>query len=214
MRYFAFGLSILFHPLLCLTYGLLLLLLANPYLFGYHHFNAASLLLIKCIAYTFLLPVLTTLLMQLLGLVRSLELDSREERFGPLIAALVFNTWFLVNVIQNPEVPGEFSVFVLGTCIALGLSFFLNVFTKISLHAVGLGGLLGMIIVMGWVYKLDRVGIGPVHIHFLMVIYLVCIIVGLVGSMRIYLAAHDKKEIYIGWSVGLVSILIALRYLS
>jgi hypothetical protein len=214
LRFTAIGLSVFFHPLLVLTYGLLLLAFANPFLFGQSSLRGSTaVLLVKCFSYTFVLPLLTTLLMSLLGMVKSLSMPSKEERIGPLIAALVFYTWFLMNMLDNPNIPKEFDVFVLGVCIALGLAFFANVFIKVSLHAVGLGGLTVMVLLMGWKYGIDYVYLGGFGIHMLVILAVILLMAGLVTSVRIFIGVHRRIEIYSGFLIGTISLFIAMRYL-
>lgn len=146
-------------------------------------------------------------------MVKSLTMPSKEERIGPLIAALVFYTWFLMNVLDNPNVPKEFDVFVLGVCIALGLAFFANVFIKLSLHAVGMGGMTMMVLIMGWKYGVDYVYLGEFGIHMLVILAVFLVIAGLVTSVRIFLGSHRKIEIYSGFLIGAISLFLAMRYL-
>lgn len=213
MRLGAHILAYLFHPLLILSYSLLILLAADPFGFGVSSPWEKMPLIVITLLYTFFLPLITTIFMVLTGLIDSVYLDKKEDRIGPLIAAVIFYTWFLMNMIDNPEIPPVFSVIVLGSLIALSFSFVLNIFSKISLHAVGMGGLLGACFLLYTYYDYDSISVGPYVIHFFIVILSVVLLCGLVGSSRLALGAHIKKDIYGGALVGFASQLLAMRFL-
>ena len=213
MRGLAYFFSSLFHPLIVLTYGLFYLLLTNPYAFGSSHWSGQSLLLIKCFIYTFLFPLLGVVMMRMLGLNTTLRLPKKEDRIGPLIIVIVFYVWFLVNIFSNPDIPQLFVQFVLGATIAVSLSFFFNVFIKISLHAVGLGGAIGLIAIGGYIYQAEYMSIGIYELHYFVSLIILVLLAGLICSLRLLTEAHIPKEIYGGLLVGLSAQFIAMRIL-
>ena len=213
MGLFAHILAYIFHPLLILSYCLLILLSADPYGFGVSSPWEKMPLIVITLLYTFFLPLITTIFMVLTGLIDSIYLPKKEDRIGPLIAAIIFYTWFLMNVLDNPEIPAVFNVLCLGSLIALSLSFLLNIFSKISLHAVGMGGLMGACFILYAYYEYETILIGHYSIHFFVFLLVVIVLSGLVGSSRLSLSAHIKKDIYGGALVGFASQLLAMRFL-
>ncbi len=214
MRVVAQVISVVFHPLLVLTYGLVVLLSFNPYAFGANSISDRVPLVVLCLAYTFVLPFLSIVFMAMLGMVDSVQLKKREERIGPLIICIVFYTWFFLNMNHNMDTPTVLSTFVLGSVIALSISFFVTVFSKLSLHAVGMGGLLGLCAMMFWHFGYDHLVISGYLVHIRLVFIFILLLSGLVASIRLWLGAHIPKDIYGGLLVGFTSQFIALRYLS
>ena len=141
--------SFVFHPLFILTYGLILLMLINPYIFLVQDPRDKGLIVISTFLLSAFFPLVAIFMMKSLGLISSFKMEDRMERIGPLVATSIFYLWLFLNIKDNPGIPGAFSFFVLGSTIALFLSFFLNIFQKISLHAVGMGGLIAGLILMG-----------------------------------------------------------------
>lgn len=218
LRGFAKLISVLFHPLLILTYMLVLLLAANPYLFGVNRLQDRMPLILLIFLSTFVIPTIAVSMMKLLGLVRTLALESREERIGPYIITGIFYLWLFVNFLHDPRVPVAFTSFVLGATIGLFLAFFINIFSKISAHAVGMGGLLAMIVITMFLYSYDTLTVyagwfGQIEISMATVLILAILLAGMVGTSRLLLQAHDMQDLSGGFLVGFVSQFIALQIL-
>ena len=212
--------SIIFHPLLIVTYMLTLILLINPYLFGVRDITEkrATIFLLGIVLSTFFLPLFATLMLKLLGMTKSLELEEREERYIPYIITGAFYLWIVVNFFNNSDIPREFTVFILGATIALFLSFFINLFSKISAHAVGMGGLLAMVVITLLLFSygsfsIPLLGIATLSMSMNSLLLLVILLTGLVGTCRLILEAHDPFDVYGGYIVGFSSQFIALRIL-
>ena len=218
LRFFAQLVSIIFHPLIMLTYMLILLLLVNPYLFGVAKIGDASKLIIGVFVSTFFLPAFAILLMRGLGFIKSFEMRDKQERIGPFIATAIFYLWIFQNVVKSSSFPTAFSVCVLGATIALFVDFLINLFYKVSLHATGVGGLVGMVIVTMWMFSYGTFNwttpsgdIFQISMNLLLATAL--FIAGLVGTCRLILAAHEPKELLIGYLVGFFCQVIALKIL-
>ena len=207
--------SILGHPLLMLTYSLLLLLALNPYAFSVRSLTdkPAMLLLISVFTTSFLLPGFGVALLKPLGLVKSLALADKQERIGPYILSGVFYLWLYKNLASGGQAPALYTTFVLGATIGLFFAFFVNIFTKISAHAVGMGGLIAMLLMTGsvWgdtVFNIPMFG-GAVQLSLNVVIAFVVILAGLVGTARLTLEAHTPADLYRGYAAGFVAMLLA-----
>lgn len=210
--------SYLFHPLFVITYILLILFQINPYLFSVQDLHSKGLLVISVVMLSVFFPILAIVMMKALGLIQSIEMKDRTERIGPLIVTGLFYLWLFVNIKNNNLIPEAFSFFVLGATIGLFIAFFINNFSKISLHTVGAGGLLAGVFLIRYFFSyesflisLGSMGIYKVHVDLLLM--LVIIIVGLIGSSRLVLKAHDSSDIYGGYLVGILSQIIAFRIL-
>lgn len=210
--------STVFHPLLILTYSLILLLLVNPYIFGVNSIAFQSRLILLIFMSTFLLPAFSVFMMRNLGLVDSMQLKTKQERIGPYIITGVFYLWMFVNFKSNPTIPEAYTIFVLGATIGLFAAFFINIFSKISTHTVGMGGLIGMVMITMLLFSYDSFTIestyfGTIQMSMNALLMIVIVIAGLVGTSRMILDAHTNKELYLGFFVGIFTQFIALFYM-
>jgi len=154
--------------------------------------------------------------MRFLGLIESLEMKEKTERIGPLIVTSIAYLWIFLNIRTHDGLPQVFTAFVLGAIIALFVAFFINNFTKISLHAVGLGGLLmatiNVMTMSERAYANFSIGnLISFSIHNLFLLALIFMIVGAVLSSRLYLKAHQLQDVAGGLLVGVLGQLIAIK---
>ena len=220
MKIAAQFLSIIARPLLMLTYMLLLLLLVNPYLFGVNSIgDLESKKLILSVFFTsFFLPAIAIFLMRKLDLISSMDMREKKDRIGPFIVTGVFYLWVFQNVLRNNDMPTAFLIAVLGTTVGLFLCFLINLFFKISLHASGIGGFIGMVLITMWLYSYGTFEmwlpfIGSCSISINLVLILGLLIAGLIGTARLGLGAHTSRELYAGFALGLLCQFIALKIL-
>jgi len=207
--------SVLFHPLFIIGYVLVILLSINPYLFVVQDEQARFLLIFSVIMLTIFFPLFAVFMMKMLDLIKSYEMKEKTERIGPLIVTGTFYLWLFINIKDNSTIPGAFSFFVLGATIALFLALMLNSFTKISLHTVGMGGLLAGTFFIRYFFSYDsffvHLPFGTLNIHTNLVLLLVIIFAGAVGTSRLLLKAHSTMDVYGGYIVGVFAQLIAFR---
>lgn len=208
--------SIIMHPMFMITYVLLILFKFNPYLFGLASDKGQELFFISVVVLSIFFPLVAIFLMRGLNMISSLEMKDKQERVGPLIVTGMFYLWLFVNIKDNTAISEVFSFFVLGSTIALFISFFINNFSKISLHAVGMGGLLMGIFFIRQFFtyghaqvSLGSFGIYNVHIN--LVLGIVILLCGAVASSRLLLDAHKSTDISGGFLVGVISQIIAFK---
>lgn len=219
LRMLARIISILFHPLLIVTYMLVLLLLINPYLFGVSRVGdqASKLLILQVFLSTFFIPAFAVAMLRFMGMIESMEMKTRQERIGPYIITGIFYLWMFRNFLDNSQIPTAFTSFMLGATIGLFLAFFINIFTKISAHAVGMGGLLGMVVITLLLFSYDTFSMnlpfGVFEVSMSAVLAIAVLLAGLVGTARLLLQAHEPMDLYGGYLVGFSAQFIALRIL-
>lgn len=201
------------HPLLILFYGLLMALWLNSYAFGVHSVWAADQLMIICAVYTIFFPALSLLIMRGVGLLSSTQMPKKEDRWGPIIVCLVFYFWFYINVKHNPNLDPVFVSFVLGAALALSLGFLCALFSKVSLHAIAMGGLLGIASIYASFYSHLRAPLAGFDIHPFLVLILLIFLAGAVGTARLYLRAHDWSEVFLGFLIGFSAQFLAFGFL-
>jgi hypothetical protein len=216
-RIFAHIVSVIFHPLAIIPYVFGFLVYSNPTLFGFTSERMEGVVVISVISTAAMFPILAISLMKALGLVQSFQLHSSKERIGPLISTGLFFLWLYVNVRSNDSIPPAFSFFVLGSTIAVFLALVVNSFTKISLHAIGAGGMLtGMAFILlsfsyGYTYVFIPFTAIAFHVSDRALLGILFILAGAIGTARLMLHAHRPDEVYGGYLVGILSQLVAIR---
>ncbi len=217
LRFLAHFFSIICHPIFILTYMLLLLLMINPYEFGVNSIGQNKFLILMVFSSTVFIPGAAILMMRPLGLIESLRLEDRQERIGPYIITGIFYLWIFRNLLGQTNIPVLFKSFVLGATIGLFLAFFINLFSKISMHTVGMGGLLAMtLLVMGQASSSHfwfQLPFAQFEMSLTSLLMTVILLSGIVGTARLLLRAHDPQEIYGGYLVGLLTQFIAFQIL-
>lgn len=202
------------------TYALLLLMLINPYAFGVSNLSDAKavLLLVYVFTTSALIPGIGIAVMKPLGFVKNLESPDRQERTGPYIITGVFYLWLFKNLSSGGQAPPLYIVCLLGATISLFTAFFINIFTKISAHATGMGGLVGMILLTSRVWPGMTLGIpalsGTLQVSLTLALGVMVLMAGLVGSARLVLKAHVPQDLWQGYLVGFSSVWIANMVLS
>lgn len=210
--------SVIFHPLL-LNAGLILMVyLLNPYAFRINEEKELGVFFIMTGVIILLFPAVAILLMWKLGMIKSIVMDDKSERIGPLIAVMTCYIWFFINVNSSVIYPRTLTIIALGSCIAAGLGFFINNFTKISLHAIGAGGFLTGVLLIAFNFKTIPIRIpipllGTYEVSTIFVVLLTIFIAGLIGSSRLILKAHTSRDIYGGYITGSLAFLLAFRLL-
>ncbi len=195
--------SYLFHPLLIPTWMILLMQYANPYWF----FEIKAKLGVPVIAavtlYTFIYPMIAILLLRKLEFIDSLEMPDSKQRIIPMIITIVLYVWVYL-IFKSKGFPLIAKVFMMGTLVSLFLSFFINVFQKLSLHMVGISGALIASLLVLYTSAVD------IRSIFLLIV----VATGAVASARLYLEAHNWKEIYAGFLVGIFGQVFGLLIVS
>ncbi len=209
--FFARVISFFGHPLFILSYMLLLMLALNPFEFGVRDLTEqrAMLLFISVFSTTFLIPGVGVAMMKPLGLIKSLDMEDKQERTGPYIVTGVFYLWLFKNLYSGIAIPKIYIAFVLGATLGLFFAFFVNIFTKISAHATGMGGLVTMVLITVFTWPDHSLQIGSLHLSLVAVVGITVLVAGIVGSARLALNAHTPSDLFRGYVAGVSGVLIA-----
>ena len=210
MRLLANIISYVTHPLLGVTYILLLLLSVNPYLFGVNTLLEKAPLIALVFGSSFLIPGLVILMMVGLEMLPSLTMPERTDRTIPLIAVGTLYLGLFAFCRKAPEIPVAYTALVLGCVVGLFAAFFVNLFTKISLHTVGMGGLVAAVMVIMELFAYDHLVVPlaagrELHVSLVMLFIAVIVLAGLVGTARLILRAHELEDVFGGYVVGFLA---------
>ncbi len=201
MKLFFNVISTIFHPLLYAFYVLILILLVNPYIFGFNHISKAGVILIYSFVLSFFIPIIGILLLKGTGLISSIKMDKKMERIGPLIVTTIFYLWFFINCKNNTSIPLIYSLFVFGALISIILSFVINLVIKLSLHTMSIAGWCTYLFILFFNFS-DYVFPAPLLYRLILVS---TILLGVIAMGRLYLRAHIPKEIYLGLFIGVIA---------
>jgi hypothetical protein len=150
------------------------------------------LLLVAINAFAF--PLITVLLLKGLGFINSIFLKTQKDRIIPYIASMTFFFWTQYVLREQNFVPRILVAFMFGVFISSSAALIANIYHKISMHAIGMGGMLGLFLVI--MQQNTMLMTGPLTIALL--------ITGIVCTSRMIVSDHQPKEIYAGLVVGLL----------
>ncbi len=202
-RLFTGFFSYLFHPVFIPIYVSLFLVYIHPTAFtGFSDAAKKQTILIIILNLVFF-PLISVLLLKAVGFIDSVFLRTRKDRIIPYIAAGIFYFWTYTVFRQQPQYPLLLTSFVLGIFIASSAALIANIYFKISMHAIAMGGWLGFFIIIS--HTQSMLMTWPVAA--------VLLLAGLVCSARLLLRNHNPAEIYAGLLVGAVTQLAAAMFI-
>ena len=193
--------SLILHPIFMPLLALYLSLTILPELeFTISH-NLKLIYFIVIIS-TIVLPLISILILIKIGRLSSVEMMHHKERVLPLFnttACMLFGYFFLQTILlYAPLLMAEF----LGAIIIISLASILSSFWKISLHMLGIGGILGVFIAIQLLYK---------NTNTLIIIFV--LLSGILASARLNEKAHNKSQVYVGFLVGLlIELIVVVNY--
>jgi membrane-associated phospholipid phosphatase len=191
MKLFANIISILFHPLLMVTYGMLMAL--NFTYLSIYPLALKLHLLGGVFLCTVAVPGAIILLMVKNKMIDDMELSNRRKRIMPYFLFIASNMACLFYLFRMHLPFWVLSMFM-GICIALFAALCINFVWKISIHTLGTGGLFGAIAGIARIQTANP--------YWLLITVL--IVAGLVGVSRIILNKHTPMQVYAGFLLGLV----------
>lgn len=199
LRWPAHFLSYLFHPIFIPLYAVLFLVYVHPsYFSGFSDsikFRTILILIQNAIFY----PLFCILLLKGVGFITSIFLRTQQDRIIPYIACGIFFFWAFLVYKQQPIYPRILPAFMLGVFLASSAALIANIYFKISMHAIGLGGWLGLFLVIA--RSSSMLMTWPLAA--------VIFITGLVCTARLLVSDHTQKEIYTGLALGVLSQFVA-----
>ncbi len=197
-RRFAQALSYLLHPAVHPLLGILIILELTPYFIETRILIYALLLVFTG---TYIFPMAVSWLAYRMGYIESLEMRRADDRRLPyLIGAL---SYYIVAVaVDALGLPTEAYFYLLACTMVIVVHLIMLALLKPSAHLAGLGGLLGLLFSLSWKFS----------VNYLPLIAGALLLSGFLASARMYLKAHDGKEILLGFFSGLVVVILVMLY--
>ncbi len=193
------AISYIFHPVFIPLYVFYYFIFLDTTLFA--GFSAQSKLRTMAFAGLNLVffPLLTTLLLKALGFIQSIFLRTQRDRIIPYIAYSIF-AFSAYNVLSKAGIyPPITAAFVLGILLASSAGLMCNIYSKVSMHTIGVGGLVGVFVVLVYVAGIKMAW--PIATA-------LCI-AGLVGTARLQVSDHNTTQVYLGFVIGILSQVVA-----
>lgn len=164
--------------------------------------SQAPFILITSILFTLLLPLISVCVFLLTGKIQSLEMLNKEERILPLFMSIL---WMILGYIIMKEVfmgnPIIKSIY-LGAIYTLVITTLITIKWKISLHMIGIGGAVGVFLALQVLY-------GGLYSVLLLSIFFS----GLLAYARLELKAHNTQQVYCGFMLSFLVMIINVLYL-
>lgn len=190
--------SFVFHPALMPTYAFLLAVNFLPMLSDLTSNKQKIDLLRIVFIFTFLIPVISVIVLKKIKIVSSYYIENKSERKLPLLIAIISYYVLLLFFQEQSSLGFYYNKFLvstllnqllLGALLILIFSFIISNFWKISLHMLGIGGVVGAFFAL---HSPDTL--------FLILLLLWCS--GLVAYARINENAHTCNQVYAGFLAG------------
>ncbi|MGI9551609.1 MAG: hypothetical protein ACR2MT_10445 [Aurantibacter sp.] len=199
MRLFLKAISYIFHPLFVPIAGTLAYFIITP---KYSPLELQSGNILPIFILTVIIPIIFYLILLNIGVVSSIFMPSVKERIYPVIIHIVLLLMIVLKVIPNNYIA-ELNYYFVGLIIsALATLLLIFLKLKVSMHLMGMGSLFMFLVCLSIHFE-KNITIG---------LSLFTLAIGLVATSRLYLKAHSKPEVLIGFFIGLIAQLFTVRF--
>lgn len=199
LRVLAHVVSIVLHPIFVPLIGTWLIIEAHPLQFAGFSSKALFGVYGSVVSNTILLTGFTVVILKQLHFIKSIRLRTQNDRIIPYIATMTFYFWGFLVFKHQTAIPVVLTAFMLGNFLAVVLAFLSNLVLKISMHALGMGGLLGLMFCF----------FGDPYFNIAFPLTVVIVVAGIVCTSRLILQEHTLREIYWGVLFGVFAQLVA-----
>ncbi len=156
-----------------------------------------SFIYLSVLLFTFILPVTILPLLLYSGLSKSLQFSERSERLIPLYLTLFLYLASFLLIRQLP-VSLVYPRFLFSASLSVFFVLAISYFWKISAHLVGWGGIVGLVSVLSFRFQSD-----------LMIFLILAILAaGVTAFARLRLDEHNPLQVYSGFLLGLMTMLL------
>lgn len=193
--------SYLFHPILIPTYAYAIL--SNTSIFRWLITPQVNIYIIALLfTITAIVPSILFYFMKQSRLIKSFRMETRQERVYPLLllTLIYFTTYIYIK--QSPIFLVASTMLFFATITSL-VAFFINFFIKVSLHCMGVSSFIAIALMIALYYGID--------LTYLIIIAI--LIAGIVGTSRLKLEAHKPTEVYLGYMIGIITIIITSYFI-
>jgi hypothetical protein len=202
LRIIAGIVSYIFHPLFIPLYLCGLVVKTQSYLFGAFSEWEKTVFVIRFGVMYAMFPLVSVLLMKGLGFVGSIHLKTQRDRIIPYVVCMVYYWWMWYVLHNQPEYPNEFVVLSLAIFLASIGGLMANINMKVSMHAIAVGIMAAFVMLLGF----------SQYLGFGFYISAAIFLAGIVCTARFIVTDHTSREIYTGLLIGIISLLVAIKF--
>ena len=196
--------SWVFHPLFIGLYMCLYIVYLQPdYFIGVSKFTKLQTILIYVVNSIFF-PLISVLLCKALGFIDSIYLNTRKDRILLYTICMIYFFWNFYVFRNKSATPPIIATMALGIFLAIVLAFIANIYFKISMHAIGVGGMIGFFTVLLYA--------SPAFVSLPLAVAI--LIAGITCTSRLLIADHNMADIFLGFIAGFISQWIAAWFLG
>lgn len=183
--------SVIFQPIFVPLYSLFLLFHADTYITYAVPPEVKQFIFVVTIINTIILPMALFYYFYRAKLIQSLHMHTAKERSLPFLSTVVFHlsSFYLFSKVPMPSL---FANLVIGAAFSVAIAFIINLKWKVSIHMLGMGGIVGTIIGLVLRYQVDAVQL----------VMALVVLSGVVGFARLRLNAHTPLQVYVGFLLG------------
>lgn len=182
--------SVVLHPVIMPSIGLLLLFNAGTYL-DFLTYTQKKAIFFIFLSGTTVLPLSIIPVMFFQRMISNLSMENRHERVLPLLITLIFYvfTWYTLS---RFNVPGLILVYTITASLSVLFCALVSLKWLISLHMTALGALVGMLLAVSFRFNIN------------LMLYLSAVFLagGMAGWARLKLQAHTPAQVYAGYIGG------------
>ncbi len=203
LKYPALVISVVFQPLLIptLVFGLILYAVPEATTIPAEFKDRIFFLVVLS---TLLIPMITIIGLRLSGTLKSLHMKEKQDRVIPFSITSLYYLLAVYFLYQKTELDTIlWQVLSLITLAVIGLTI-ITFFWKMSAHMTGAGGLLAVVLILGFKFNTFQV---------LYPLIFSLMLVGAIGSSRLYLEAHKPIEIYVGLFFGFLVCFLGFNWI-
>lgn len=199
MKLFLQIVSYIFHPLFAPIAGTVAYFMITP---KYSPLELQGGNILPIFILTVIIPILSFFILRNIGVVQSMSLTRTKERLFPMLIYLILLLMILYKVIPNNYTTEIYFYFV-GLVLA-NLSCFILILLnyRASLHMLGMGSFLMFLVNLSIHFEINI----TIALSFFV------LATGLVATSRLYLHAHSRMEVVIGFFLGAVSQLLTVGF--
>lgn len=152
---------------------------------------------------TFVMPTLILLLLKKIKVIKSITMERREDRFIPLFVMVIF-LYITSRFFDGIITLGLYNFYLICNMLLCVIVFWINLWWKISMHGIGWGAFTATLMIMTTISS-------NIYLPYFILSILVS---GIVGSSRLYLKSHNTSQIYTGFVVGFILVIIYAKMLN
>lgn len=191
--------STITHPILLPTWMLLVFMASGIFKIS---FLRADVCLSVVFGTTFIIPILVLFVLKKFKLIKSLMMERRDERFLPLFI-MVLSLYMTSRFFNGVNALILYNFYLISNLVLCVIVFWINLYWKISFHGIGWGAFSGMLFIMSTIAA-------PLYLNYFLASILIS---GLVGWARLKLKSHSEPQLYVGFTVGFLVLLLIYNFI-